>query len=59
MATRKGFEPPTDGLGSRCSVLLSYRVKLPYHYNIFFKKPYTFSHEFGCLRLFQAMNDTE
>jgi hypothetical protein len=26
MATRKGLEPLTSGLGNRCSILLSYRA---------------------------------
>ena len=26
MAARKGLEPPTSGLGNRCSILLSYRA---------------------------------
>ena len=38
MASWKGFEPLTDGLEGRCSILLSYRVKPKYHYIIFSKK---------------------
>ncbi len=30
LASRKGFEPLTYGLGNRCSILLSYRDIMPF-----------------------------